>query len=68
MTEAHKVAREIEYDIWFIAKALGAGKEQYQRKSHVYILRGLTPSGRHSYRRSTCRRGARVLPTATNSS
>src|SRR2546423_1249603 len=37
-TEAHKVAREIEYDIWFVAKSLGAKPEQYKRKSHVYVF------------------------------
>lgn len=38
VTEAQKVAREIEYDIWFVAKALGAKKEQYQTKSHVFVF------------------------------
>ncbi len=39
VTEAKKVAREIEYDLWFVATALGAKKEQYQKKSHVFIFR-----------------------------
>jgi len=38
VTEAKKVAREVEYDIWFVATALGAKKEQYARKSHVFIF------------------------------
>lgn len=38
VTEAQKVAREIEYDIWFVAKALGATKERYRRKSHVFVF------------------------------
>jgi hypothetical protein len=38
VTEAEKVAREVEYDIWFVAKTLGAKKEQYQKKSHVFIF------------------------------
>lgn len=37
-TEAQKVAREVEYDLWFVAKALGATKDRYQRKSHVFIF------------------------------
>ncbi len=38
VTEAHKVAREIEYDIWFVAKTLGASKDAYKKKSHVFIF------------------------------
>ena len=38
VTEAQKVAREVEYDLWFIAKTLDAKKEQYQRKSHVFVF------------------------------
>ena len=38
VTEAKKVAREVEYDIRFVATSLGAKKEQYQRKSHVFIF------------------------------
>lgn len=37
-TEARKVAREVEYDLWFVAKALGANRDQYSRKSHVFIF------------------------------
>lgn len=38
VTEAQKVAREVEYDLWFVATTLGAKKEQYSRKSHVYVF------------------------------
>ncbi|MGV3531822.1 MAG: hypothetical protein ACO1QR_05585 [Chthoniobacteraceae bacterium] len=38
VTEAQKVAREVEYDLWFVATTLGATKERYQRKSHVYVF------------------------------
>lgn len=38
VTEAQKVAREVEYDLWFIASTLGATKDRYQRKSHVYVF------------------------------
>lgn len=37
-TEARKVAREIEYDLAFIAQTLGAKPEAYARKSHVYVF------------------------------
>lgn len=37
-TEAQKVAREVEYDLWFVAKVLGAGRDRYQRKSHVFVF------------------------------
>ena len=37
--DANAVAREIEFDLWFVAKELGATKEQYARKSHVYIFK-----------------------------
>ncbi len=37
-TEAQKVAREVEYDLWFVATTLGAGKDRYQKKSHVYVF------------------------------
>ena len=39
VTEARKVAREVEYDLWFVAKTLGATPAQYRRKSHVFIFR-----------------------------
>ncbi|MDP9291858.1 MAG: hypothetical protein M3O82_05790 [Verrucomicrobiota bacterium] len=38
LTEARKAAREVEYDIAFIAQTLGAGKERYSRKSHVFVF------------------------------
>jgi hypothetical protein len=38
VTEAQKVAREIEYDLWFVANTLGATKEQYAKKSHVFVF------------------------------
>jgi len=38
VTEAQKVAREVEYDLWYIATVLGATRDRYQRKSHVYIF------------------------------
>jgi len=37
-TEARKVAREVEYDLWFVAKSLGATRDQYARKSHVFVF------------------------------
>ena len=38
VTEASKVAREVEYDLWFVATTLGATKDRYSRKSHVYVF------------------------------
>lgn len=38
VTEARKVAREIEYDIRFIAKTLGATPQQYKKRSHVFVF------------------------------
>jgi len=37
-TETQKVVREIEFDLWFVAHALGAAKERYAKKSHVYVF------------------------------
>lgn len=37
-TEAQKVAREVEYDLWYVATTLGASKERYHRKSHIYVF------------------------------
>lgn len=37
-TEAQKVAREVEYDLWFVATTLGATRDRYQKKSHVYVF------------------------------
>jgi len=41
-TEARKVAREVEYDLWFVATTLGASRDQYARKSHVFIFEDQT--------------------------
>jgi len=38
LTEAQKVAREVEYQLWYVASFLGATKERYTRKSHVYVF------------------------------
>lgn len=38
VTEAQKVVREIEFDIWFIAKTLGASRDRYLKKSHVFVF------------------------------
>ncbi|MDQ6624213.1 MAG: hypothetical protein M3Y86_12125 [Verrucomicrobiota bacterium] len=37
--DADNVASEIEFHLWFVAKELGATKDQYARKSHVYIFK-----------------------------
>jgi hypothetical protein len=37
-SDALQIAREIEFDLWYVAKTLGARKEQYARKSHVYVF------------------------------
>jgi hypothetical protein len=37
-TEAQKVVREVEYDLWHVASVLGAGRDRYARKSHVYVF------------------------------
>jgi hypothetical protein len=37
-SDALQIAREIEFDLWYVAKTLGATKEQYARKSHVYLF------------------------------
>jgi hypothetical protein len=37
-TEARKVAPEVEYDLWFVAKALRATRDEYTRKSHVFVF------------------------------
>ena len=38
VTEAQKVVREVEYDLWFIATTLGATKDRYSKKSHIYVF------------------------------
>ena len=37
-TEAQKVVREVEFNLWYVAKSLGAAKERYAKKSHVYVF------------------------------
>lgn len=37
-TEAQKVVREVEYDLWFVATTLEASKDRYAKKSHVYVF------------------------------
>jgi hypothetical protein len=37
-SDALQIAREIEFDLWYVARTLGATKEQYARKSHVYVF------------------------------
>lgn len=37
-TEAQKVVREIEYDLWYVATTLKATRERYAKKSHVYVF------------------------------
>lgn len=37
-TEARRAVREIEYTLWFAAKALAATPEAYAKKSHIYIF------------------------------
>jgi hypothetical protein len=38
ITEAKKVALEIEYHLAFVARVLGAAPDRYARKSHVFIF------------------------------
>ena len=38
ITEAKRVALEIEFHLAYVAKNLGAGPERYARKSHVFIF------------------------------
>ncbi|HEY5893454.1 MAG TPA: hypothetical protein VIT91_09505 [Chthoniobacterales bacterium] len=37
-TEARKVAREIEFDLFIIAQTLGVQPSRYSKKSHVYVF------------------------------
>ena len=39
MSDANAVAAEIEFDLWFVARELGASKAQYARRSHVYVFK-----------------------------
>ena len=38
ITEAKRVALEIEYHLTYVAHVLGAGPERYEHKSHVFIF------------------------------
>ena len=38
ITEAKRVALEIDFHVTYVAKVLGAGPERYARKSHVFIF------------------------------
>jgi hypothetical protein len=38
VTEAQKVAREVEYNLWHVATQLGATKDRYAKRSHVFIF------------------------------
>ncbi len=38
ITEAKRVALEIDFHVTYVAKVLNAGPERYARKSHVYIF------------------------------
>ncbi len=38
ITEAKRVALEVQFHLTYVAKVLGAGPERYARKSHVYIF------------------------------
>ena len=38
VTEAQRAVREIEYNLWYVAKTLGATPDRYTRKSHVFIF------------------------------
>jgi hypothetical protein len=37
-TEAQKIVREVDYDLWFVATTLGATRDRYSKKSHVYVF------------------------------
>ncbi len=38
LSDALQIAREIEFDLWYVAQSLGATQDQYARKSHVYVF------------------------------
>lgn len=38
LSDALQIAREIEFDLWYVAQSLGAAPDQYARKSHVYVF------------------------------
>lgn len=39
VTEARKVARELEFNLWFVAEALGLGGARAEKKGHAYIFK-----------------------------
>lgn len=38
LSDALQIAREIEFDLWYVAQSLGASKADYTKKSHVYVF------------------------------
>ncbi|MGI8432855.1 MAG: hypothetical protein ACR2MW_11275 [Chthoniobacterales bacterium] len=38
LSDALQIAREIEFDLWYVAQSLGAAKADYTKKSHVYVF------------------------------
>ena len=42
VTEAQKVVREIEFTLWFVTRTLGASKDSYAKKSHVYVFQDIS--------------------------
>ncbi|MBA3962944.1 MAG: hypothetical protein H0X40_13750 [Chthoniobacterales bacterium] len=36
--DALQVAREIEFDLWYVAQSLGASRDTYTRKSHIFVF------------------------------
>jgi hypothetical protein len=37
-SDALQIGREIEFDLWYVARTLGVASDQYARKSHVYVF------------------------------
>jgi hypothetical protein len=42
-SDALEVAREIEFDLWYVARALGATREQYAREWRVFVKQSQHP-------------------------
>ena len=38
LSDALQIAREIEFDLWYVAQPLGAANADYTTKSHVYVF------------------------------
>jgi hypothetical protein len=38
LSDALQIAREIEFDLWYVAQSLGAARADYTKKSHVYVF------------------------------